>query len=81
VKAYEQNAACNEQSSSYPFLTLCVTYKDCSHTRVTPIPGCVYVIIYTKAKRLKEIIPKESRVSRHNGKTHFSVPDEKEDDM
>ena len=74
VEAYDNNMTSKEGISDAHFITLCVTYWN-----FQPLPdvqkciGQVFVIFYTDALGYDYVINKESRVSRHNGISHFSI--------
>ena len=62
-----------EHISDYHFLTFCVTYPGFQPMPgIIATPGEVFAIFYTYAEGFDSVIPKESRIACHDGKTHFS---------
>ena len=76
INAYNTHTCPNEHISDYHFITCCVTYRDCqpeSSIQRNMIIGAVYTTFYTVARGFIKSMNKNSRISKHNGKTHFSV--------
>jgi len=76
VEAYHTDTSAKEHITGYNVVTFCVVYPgfhpidgatdDCK-------PGHVYAIFYTQAQGYFDKIHKESRISKVNNKTHFTV--------
>jgi len=76
VMGYKSRSASSEHTSDCAFLTFCVTHRYYELHREHSIPGNVFAIFYTKSKGFKDMITKEARICMHDGKTHFSIPNE-----
>ncbi len=79
VEAHINLCASKEHISEFPFLTFCIVHEGFvppSDMKIPPeylVPGTVFAIFYTDARGKFDAIPKESRISRVNDKTHFTI--------
>jgi len=76
VEAYEAHVASAEHISDFNFLTFCVVFpgfRQLESVLKPSVPGEVYAIFYTEARGYDHVIDKESRISKVNDKTHFTI--------
>ena len=79
VEAHMNLCASKEHISDFPFLTFCIVHEGFvppSDMKIPPeylVPGTVFAIFYTDVRGKFDAIPKESRISRVNDKTHFTI--------
>jgi hypothetical protein len=76
VDAYLDQTASKEHISDFHFITFCIVYpgfKQLESVKTVSKPGEVYAIFYTKAKGNVRNIHIESRVSKVNNATHFTI--------
>jgi hypothetical protein len=76
VEAYHTGTSAREHITGYNVLTFCVVYpgfRPMEEAKDECKPGHVYAIFYTRAQGYFDKIHKESRISKVNNKTHFTV--------
>jgi len=81
MDAHLDRCASKEHITHFPFLTFCIVcdedsapdgYTDPKYDAYK-VRGTVFAIFYTKQSGKFDVIPKESRVSHVNDKTHFTI--------
>ncbi len=77
IDAYQNNTVSREHISDYHFITFCVVFP--GFKGINSVPGEIFTIFYTKNTGNINLYDKGSRISKHNGKTHFSIVETKEE--
>ena len=71
LKAVATNTTVIEHITNYPRVTFCTTFPGYQHEDA--VPGQVFAVFYTEATGFFPKINEESRIPKHDGKTHFTL--------